>query len=365
METMLNGPEMLNARQYAELSNVAFTNAGGTPPYSNTNPPFDTNWYDEVSRIGTVENYNLSFTGGSERINSFLSGNYFTRKGIIKSTDFEKLSFIQNSAIKATDFLRIETSVSGTFTKSSRMDPTSVFLSSLIAPPDIPVMNAETDYFSGIHKLRLTNPAGRIARNNSENGSTNHVGNVTANLTLLKGLVFKSVFGVRYLEGRSSGFEPVYYETADISTLISTVNRSSSRSTDWTWDNILTWNKKIGEKHELTAMGAISAREYNFDTYSASKQNVTIEDKEFWYFDAAPPTPRTAAAAPPWPCSPTWDASTTTSWAVTLSPVASAPMAPPGSSPTTAGDISPLALSLGRSQKRISSKTWARMSYPV
>lgn len=296
METMLNAPEMLNAGQYAELSNLAYTNAGGTPPYSNTNPPFNTNWYDEVSRIGTVENYNLSFTGGSERINSFLSGNYFTRKGIIKSTDFEKLSFIQNSAIKATDFLRIETSLSGTFTKSSRMDPTSIFLSSLIAPPDIPVMDPETDYFSGIHKLRLTNPAGRVARNNSENGTTNLVGNVTANLTLLKGLVFKSVFGLRYLEGRSSDFEPVYYETADISTLISTVNRSSSRSTDWTWDNILTWNKKFGDNHELTAMGAISAREYNFDTFSASKQNVTIEDREFWYFDAATTNPQNSGS---------------------------------------------------------------------
>lgn len=292
VETLMDAPEMLNSEQYAILSNEAYSNAGLSAPYANTsNLPYDTDWYDEVSRLGTVENYNLSFSGGSERINSFLSGNYFSRKGIIKSTDFEKLSFIQNSNIKATDFLNFDTSISGTFSKYSRLDPTSVFLSSLIAPPDLPVINPETDYYAGIHKLRLANPLGRIARNNSENKNTNLVGNITTNLNITKDLVFRSVFGIRYTEGRSSSFEPVYFETSDISTLINTVDRSSSRSTDWTWDNILTYSKTLGD-HDITAMGAISAREYSYDYFYASKQDVSIEEKEFWYFDAASANPQ-------------------------------------------------------------------------
>ncbi len=293
IETLQDKPEMLNSEQYAKLSNEAYTNAGLDAPYSSTSDlAYNTNWYDEVSRIGTVENYNLSFSGGREKFNSFLSGNYFSRKGIINSTNFEKMSFIQNSAIKATDFLSLETSLSGTFTKNNRLDPTSIFLSSLIAPPDVPVIDSETNYYAGIHKLRLSNPAGRIDRNNTDNNRTDLVGNVTVNLNLTKDLIFKSVYGIRYREGRSSGFEPVYYETADISTLISTVSRSSSRSTDWTWDNILTYNKKFNENHELTVMGAISSREYNIDSFDATKQNVTIEDKEFWYFDAATENPQ-------------------------------------------------------------------------
>lgn len=292
VETLMDVPTMLNSEQYAVLSNEAYSNAGQSGPYANTsNLPYDTDWYDEVSRLGTVENYNISFSGGSERINSFLSGNYFSRKGIIKSTDFEKLSFIQNSSIKATDFLTFDTSISGTFNKFSRLDPTSVFLSSLIAPPDIPVINPETDYYAGIHKLRLANPLGRIARNNSENKNTNLVGNITTNLNITKDLVFRSVFGIRYTEGRSSSFEPVYFETSDISTLINTVDRSSSRSTDWTWDNILTYSKTLGN-HDVTVMGAMSAREYNRDYFYASKQDVSIEEKEFWYFDAASANPQ-------------------------------------------------------------------------
>lgn len=291
IETLLNPPTMLTSTQYAALTNEAYTNANLDPPYANTtNLSFYTNWYDVVSRIGTVQNYNISFSGGSKRISSFLSGNYYSNEGIIRSTKYEKMSFIQNTTIKATDFLTFETSMSGSFSNKKGLDETGIFLSALIAPPDIPIFDPYSKYYSGIQKLRLANPAGRIARNNGINGSTDLVGNVTANLTLLDGLKFKSVFGMRYTEGRGSNFSPVYYETANISNTINTVSRSASKATDWTWDNILTYNKKFND-HEITAMGAISAREYNSDQFSASKQNVTIEDKEFWYFDAATENP--------------------------------------------------------------------------
>ncbi|MDR0431262.1 MAG: TonB-dependent receptor [Tannerellaceae bacterium] len=284
---------MLNSSQYAQLSNEAYANAELDPIYAGTsNIAYNTDWYDAVSQTGQYQNYNASFSGGGERISSMLSVNYYKREGIIKSTDYDRMTFTQNSTFDVTPFLKLSSSFSGAFSNYKRLDATSIFLSSLIAPPDIPVVDPETDYYTGITKIRLENPAGKIERNNSQNRQTFLIGNFNADVTLLPELTFSSRFGIRYNQGQSSNFSPVFYETMDNSNSVNTISRNASRGTDWTWENILTFHKTFKKIHDLTVMGALSAREYNYETFSATKQNTLIESKEFWYFDSATDNPQ-------------------------------------------------------------------------
>lgn len=292
IEHLASKPTMLNSSQYAELSNLAYKNADEAPLYSGTaNMPYNTDWYDEVSHLGQFQNYNISMTGGGDKVQSVFSANYYKREGIIKSTNYDRISLNQNNVIKATDFLKFTTSLSLAMTNHKRLDPTSIFLSSLIAPPDIPVIDPETNYYTGIRKMRLENPAGRIARNNGKNKRLYFVGNFSADLNLSKDLVFTSRFGIKFRNNHDSDFVPVYYETADNSTLQNTVSRKTSRVTDWTWENMLTYHHNFKDKHDLTVMAAMSSRSYADDSYSASKQNVPIESDEFWYFDSATENP--------------------------------------------------------------------------
>lgn len=292
-ENLAKKASMLNSTQYAELSNEASLNAGMDPIYSNTNNiPYNTNWYDKVSQIGQYQNYNVSFSGGGERLTSMLSTNYYRRDGIIKSTDYDRLSFAQNTSLEVTPFFKLSSSFSGAFSNYKRLDPTSIFLSSLIAPPDIPVIDSKTNYYTGISKMRLANPAGRIARNNSQNRRSFLIGNFNADIKLFPELTFNTRFGIRYNHSYNSYFSPVYYETMDNSEAVNTVSRSTSRTIDWTWENILTYHKIFNNIHDLTIMGAMSAREYNDDAFDATKQNTLIESKEFWYFDSATDNPQ-------------------------------------------------------------------------
>ena len=292
IERLASKPTMLNSSQYAELSNLAYTNAGEDPLYSSTtNMPYNTDWYDAVSHLGQFQNYNISMTGGGEKVQSVFSANYYKREGIVKSTDFDRISLNQNNVFKATSFLKFETSLSVAMTDHKRLDPTSIFLSSLIAPPDIPVIDPETNYYTGIRKMRLENPAGRIARNNGKNKRLYFVGNFSADLNLTKDLVFTSRYGVKVRNNHDSDFVPVFYETADNSTLMNTVSRKTSRTIDWTWENMLTYHHNFNNKHDLTVMGAMSARNYTNDAYEVTKQNVPIESDEFWYFDSATENP--------------------------------------------------------------------------
>lgn len=292
IEYLASKPTMLNSSQYAELSNLAYKNAGKDPLYADTsNMPYSTKWYDEVSHLGQIQNYNINMSGGSQRMQSIFSANYYKKDGIIKSMNYDRVSLNQSNKIEATNFLNIETSLSVSMTNSKSMDSNGIFLASLIAPPDIPVIDPETNYYTGITKLRLENPVGRIARNNSKYKSLYFVGNFSANLNLTKDLVFTSRFGIKIVNSNSNGFTPVYYETADNSVLMNSVSRGTTRTTDWTADNMLTYHHCFNDVHDLTTMVAISSRSYKSDSYWASKQDTPLEREEFWYFDSTTKNP--------------------------------------------------------------------------
>lgn len=291
IEHLASKPEMLNSTQYANLTNEAYENGGQSPVYSNTTGLQNTDWYKEVTRLGRFQNYNVSMSGGGSKIQSVFSANYYRRDGMVKSTNYERITLNQNNVIKATNFLKFTTDLSVAMTTHKRLDSSSVFLSSLIAPPDVSVWDTSTKYYSGITRFRLENPAGVVARNNNEYKRLFFIANFSADLNITKDLVFTSRFGLKVKNNNDKGFTPTYYETANNSTLTNTVSRSSVRTTDWTWENMLTYHHNFAEKHDFTAMAAMSARSYGTDSYSATKQGAPLESKEFWYFDSATDNP--------------------------------------------------------------------------
>ncbi|QNP52977.1 hypothetical protein H9L05_04580 [Hymenobacter qilianensis] len=78
--------DLTNASEWAALSREAYQNAGLTPLASAQNPEnfADTDWQDEILRTGTVQDYNLNFSGGSTgenfSTNFLISGAILSRK---------------------------------------------------------------------------------------------------------------------------------------------------------------------------------------------------------------------------------------------------------------------------------------------
>ena len=58
---------------------VAFTKA------QMKNAEYDTDWFDEVTRMGWQTQHNLSVTGGNDKTKYLVSGNYFHQEGVIKT----------------------------------------------------------------------------------------------------------------------------------------------------------------------------------------------------------------------------------------------------------------------------------------
>ena len=289
-------PQMLSSSQYAEMTNLALANTGQDPVYANpSNMMYDTDWFNEVMQVGKYQDYNLTFSGGSDKISHVFSANYLNREGTVKSTAFERLNLNMNGQYKPLSWLTFRASVSGSFSKTNSLgangtNNNSIFLSSLIAPPDIPVWNDVTNYYTGITAIRLANPVGAISRNYGKTNSNNLIGNFSADVKLLKDLTFTSRFGYRYNIALGSGFTPIYFETSNIASGNTSTSRTTRFSTDWTWENILNYTKKFNKNHELSVMAAMSVRDFYTENYVGTKKYLPSEEPEFRYFNAASDT---------------------------------------------------------------------------
>ena len=65
------------------------------------------NWLDEISRKGVGQKYDVSVSGGSERVTYYVSSDYTRQQGIRKGDDYEKFGAMAKIDFKITDWLSL------------------------------------------------------------------------------------------------------------------------------------------------------------------------------------------------------------------------------------------------------------------
>jgi TonB-linked SusC/RagA family outer membrane protein len=143
---------LANHSQWADLSSQAYRNAGldptqrmpgsvkGTAAYSDA---IDTDWQKEFFRTGKVQDYNVTFSGGSSSgkssTNFLISGGYFNQEGIVRGPSFERYNMRLNSGLTRGK-LKISESVLLTHINTTLLNEVP-FLDVLSELPGIPVYN--------------------------------------------------------------------------------------------------------------------------------------------------------------------------------------------------------------------------------
>ncbi len=67
----------------------------------------DTDWLDIATQTGIAQEYTLSYTGGTDRVNTYLSGTYYNESGALRGYEYERYSGIVNLEVKANDRLTL------------------------------------------------------------------------------------------------------------------------------------------------------------------------------------------------------------------------------------------------------------------
>lgn len=295
--------EMADAYRFAYYNNTAL----GSSSHYNLNPNTNTNWLDEITGTGMTSNNAISFSGGSENINYYLSASNYTEKGILNGTSYERTNLSSRNEYKLLDNrVKLTQNINISSSKATPK-PTSAFTNAYRQAPIMPVRYDNGTYawpllnslgyndMSGEKYNDAGNPVAQLDYTNEENKFLTLSGNIGAEIKLAEGLKFNSNFGATFDWQKGYSFTPngLIYLTANPGLDESSVNYPKQYNTleqrridsyVWNWDNYFTYTKTFN-KHKITAVAGMSrSTRNNTETLKATRYNVP-EKSNYWSLD--------------------------------------------------------------------------------
>jgi iron complex outermembrane receptor protein len=153
-----------------------------------------TDWQKEVTRTAYTQNYNLTLSGGSEKLSYYASFGMQKQQGIIKENDLDRYNARFNATQKFLDDRLIIDVTLGVSTIKNDRPPFSTILGTAISNnPTYPVYDANGNplYVQGIN-----NPLFNIQLDREMSTINRVVGNISPSFRIIKGLVYKLNFGI-------------------------------------------------------------------------------------------------------------------------------------------------------------------------
>ncbi|KIC95719.1 TonB-dependent receptor [Flavihumibacter solisilvae] len=278
--------DVLNASEFARLENEVFKNNY----YSNPDSLGEgINWQDLIFRDARIQNHQLSINGGNEKTQLALSLNYFDQEGIIINSDFKRYSVRLNLDHKVSDWLKIGTSVLGTYgvnnsatTGSTAIGDGPVVTGSILgaaigAPPFLQPYRADGSLFpfgeQGDGRYReVANPLGFASVLNQQT-IKRYLINVYGSATITKGLTYRASFNADLQSSLNDYYSPrSIVNKADLNDNSGSASKGNSNFTALLHESILTYATRFGEDHtfKTTAVFAAQVETGNSNTINAN-----------------------------------------------------------------------------------------------
>lgn len=287
---IINEVEMADSKLFAEYSNEAAAYDNQEAPYDLSKIKYNTNWLDAITREAFTQEHNLSVNGGGEKNTYFFSLGYMEDQGILKTNDYSRLSMRLNNTYQVTDKIKLGNNLSISRYKSNNA-PFGTFTDAYRQSPTVPVIDENGDFGYTI-KNNVANPAATLHYNNSRNWGTRIQGSLFAELELMKNLSFKSTFSVDASYSKDRSYTPKYEVSPNQKSEHSSLSAGRGEYSTWIWDNILTYQFKLGDKHDFKLMAGTTAEKTETSWLGGSRQGVP-EQTQYWYLDAGDVTSAT------------------------------------------------------------------------
>lgn len=302
--------DMMNAQEYVDFKNMAVKNRYGTDemsltknyvsPYGkkafnlmpNANGGYyDTDWSETVFQNGFTQNQTLGISGGSDKLQYYMSANYVTQEGIVKGDKYNRLGFKANVNAQATNWLKIGMNTNATTGTTSYVDAArngSTYSVggfprlAMINVPNIPVYNEDgTPYYQtrglgyGPNTVFSTysNPAQILSQGNGIETDVNRLmATVYGEVTPMKGLVLRTQYGLDYARTEDRRFwSPLHGDGVGSNGL---ANSYAGTNNKWTWSNTAAYTFKVGKDHHFNLLAGTEASKQQITYWTAQRKNL-------------------------------------------------------------------------------------------
>ncbi len=248
--------------------------------------PANTDWFDQITRMGVATSYNLSVTNGTEKGNYFFSLGYYDNEGLIKNTDFSRFSARINTDYKLLgDVITIGENF--TINRTSEVQqPYQITEAAMIAVPFIPVHTADGKGWGGPVKnlADRQNPA-RLVHDNKDNRYNywRTFGNAFINIQPIEKLNLRSNFGVDY----GNFYKRTLNHSYISGYMEETPNKNfslieQSHWMKWNWTNTITYDFELGN-HRFETLAGMEMFNQDDISFSVQANNFALETPSYMW----------------------------------------------------------------------------------
>jgi TonB-linked SusC/RagA family outer membrane protein len=280
-------PEFMNSKQQAQYLFDGYRNrnidagndVSGTPDKWKVPVPktaldvldgtntTETDALNDVLRTAPVQHYQLSASGGTEKVRYALSGEYLNQDGIIINSNFKRYSVRANIDAQLTKRLSVKLNMNPSYTDAHVVSASgtgtgpaeSVIGMAAAANPFYPLYDTNGNYFVYTGRdasADLLNPVALAKEILNRQKGMRFLGNVGARYDIMDGLNFNVMMGGSYQSGRGLRFKPnlpAFLNNPALGT------DNTSMISNWLSEYTLNYDKSFG-KHHITALLGYTAQ---------------------------------------------------------------------------------------------------------
>ena len=280
--------EFLNAKDYMNLQNALYQeidgqegNPNGVYTPSQLQSTVDTDWLDVCTRLALVQDHNIQFRGGSEKTKVLTSLGYYKQEGVLKNTDFNRISGRVNVDQTINDFIKAGATMyahrerSNAQTYSGNILGENVMLSVMEYDPTVKPYNEDGTY-GRVPGGRGDNPLANLLERKKEMVNDKFNGTVFLEVNPFDGFTAKATAGVELLHNFKGSYLPksTTYAGEIEGGIASTYD---FRSTRQVFEGILNYMKTFNNIHDLNVMLGYSYEKYSAESRSANGKGFSTD----------------------------------------------------------------------------------------
>ncbi|MCM4151062.1 TonB-dependent receptor [Arenibacter sp. N53] len=288
-QSVKNNVDVANRDQHNQIKLEAYSNVGETPaPYLTGNQQFsDSNWVDAYLQNAFEQKHDVGISGGTEKMKYSFSGGYFENSGTVINTGFDRLSTRFNMDFQLlNDRLKIAPGISYTRENTKGIfEPIgsgnasfSPFLDIYSQLPHKAIYdpNSTNGFATPAAGLGSGNPIGTTELEDRRNQDDYMQFNVAATLQIIEGLSYQFQYGANIENTHFSDFIPSFNFGPQAVNENPFLTETRSRTTSWTLNNTLNYNKSFG-MHDIDVLLGISREKSEFRSVGGSNNELASD----------------------------------------------------------------------------------------
>ncbi|MDP2336054.1 MAG: TonB-dependent receptor [Bacteroidota bacterium] len=269
--------DLMNASEYAMFYNEQAKNDNEKPYF--TQSQIDalgkgTDWEDMIFQNAPMKTLGVGISGGNEKTQFVVSGNYLGQEGIVKTNDYNKYSLRTNINHQLSSKLSMNITsvlsriINHPVSEKGGNRGSSLISSILSAPPTLTPFNSDGSYSQFIlasPPSASSNPMNLINEQTTSVRSNKILTNAAIVYKPIKDITIKISGGIENSDDRNDTYVTTQFINSKGSASVSTRQFTSLLS-----ENTISYNKTFKKKHNLNILAGFTYQDFINTTLSGS-----------------------------------------------------------------------------------------------